>query len=128
MLRRRLHQWLRARVHLALDPLSAERDGLIAATAASKAAAGALERRLSALARQAKRLADDLALLDQPFSDTLTMDQVLRRHPAAAAVLAQHHLPACGGCAVRFDETLAEAAEAYELDLTLLLQDLRRLL
>ena len=128
MLRRQLRQWLRARVHLAIDPLSADHAALVSATAAATVSAAALSRRLEALTAQAARLGDDLSLFDRPFSADLTMDQVLRRHPGAAGVLARYHLPACGGCAVRFDETLDEAAEAYGLELGRLLQDLQALL
>lgn len=63
-----------------------------------------------------------------PFSQGWTMDQVLARHPGARQVLASHHLPACDRCAVRFDETLAEAADAYGLPLVPLLDQLNALL
>ncbi len=68
------------------------------------------------------------ALRSMPFSAAMTVDQAWRRHPGAAAVFARHDLPGCDGCAVRFDETLAEAARAYDLDLDRLVEDLGALL
>jgi hybrid cluster-associated redox disulfide protein len=58
------------------------------------------------------------------FLPEMTMEAVLLRHPGAARVLARHGLPGCGGCAVRFDETLGEAALAYGLHLSELLIEL----
>lgn len=46
-----------------------------------------------------------------------TIEEVLQSHPGAQQVLASVDLPNCGGCLVRFDETLAEAADNYEFDL-----------
>jgi iron-sulfur cluster repair protein YtfE (RIC family) len=46
-----------------------------------------------------------------------TIEEVLQSHPEAQQVLASVDLPNCGGCLVRFDETLAEAADNYEFDL-----------
>jgi hybrid cluster-associated redox disulfide protein len=70
----------------------------------------------------------DLRLSREPFSGAMTVDQAWRKHPGTAAIFARHHLPACDGCAVRFDETLAEAAAAYGLDLEGLLEELGGLL
>jgi len=58
----------------------------------------------------------------------MTVDQAWRKHPGTRAVFARHHLPSCADCAVRFDETLAEAAAAYGLDLEGLLEELGALL
>ncbi len=58
----------------------------------------------------------------------MTIDQAWRRHPGAPAVFARFHLPACDGCAVRFDESVEEAAAAYGLDLRALLAALDALL
>jgi hybrid cluster-associated redox disulfide protein len=58
----------------------------------------------------------------------MTMDHAWKHHPAAPAIFARHHLPGCDSCAVRFDETLEEAASAYDLDLDLLLEELNSLL
>jgi len=57
----------------------------------------------------------------------MTIDQAWHNHPGAPAVFARHHLPACDGCAVRFDETLAEATQAYGIDLDAFLQQLNAL-
>ncbi len=58
----------------------------------------------------------------------MTIDQAWNHHPDAPSVFAQHHLPACDACAVRFDETLAEATGAYGIDLDAFLQQLNALL
>ena len=91
-----------------------------------------------ALARADARLAGLQGHLDRqhgrldrrsaPFSPEMTVEEALNRHPGAQGVLATRHLPHCSGCAVRFDETLAEVAEAYGLDLGDLLVDLKGLL
>ena len=70
----------------------------------------------------------DLLLSLQPFSAEMTIDQAWRKHPGTRQVFAQHHLPSCDGCAVRFDETIAEAAGAYGLELDVLLEELNALL
>jgi hypothetical protein len=88
----------------------------------------ATSRRLSGLAGVLSRLEAEQALLDQPFSPAMTIDQAWRRHPGAGQVFAQHHLPGCQSCAVRFDETIAEAADAYGLSLPGLLDALNALL
>lgn len=62
------------------------------------------------------------------FHGGMRMAEAWRRHPGARAVFRRHHLPACDRCAVRFDEALDEAAEAYGLDLGALLVELNALL
>lgn len=62
------------------------------------------------------------------FRPDMTMDEVLLAHPGAARVLQGVHLPHCQGCAVRFDETLEEAALAYGLALRPLLSSLNALI
>ena len=42
----------------------------------------------------------------------------------AQSVFEEFHLNACANCSVRFDESLAEAAEAYEISLELWLMKL----
>lgn len=64
----------------------------------------------------------------RPFDGDMTVDAAWRRHPGTPTIFAQHHLPACSGCAVRFDETLAEASQAYGLSLDALLGELNDLL
>jgi len=79
-----------------------------------------VEARLDGVARAIERPSG-------PFVGTMTMSEVLRRHPSAGRVLSELGLPDCTGCSVRFDETLVEAAEAYGFDLTYTLARLQRL-
>jgi hypothetical protein len=62
------------------------------------------------------------------FSKGMTMDRAWKHHSGAPGIFARHHLPACDSCAVRFDESLDEAASAYGLDLNALLKELNSLL
>ena len=61
------------------------------------------------------------------FSPQMTIEQAWHAHSKAPDVFAAHHLPACDGCSVRFEETLAEAAEAYGIDLDSFLTQLNAL-
>ena len=61
------------------------------------------------------------------FSAGMTIDSAWNAHSKAPEVFARHHLPACHGCAVRFDESLAEATEAYGIDLDKFLRELNSL-
>lgn len=88
----------------------------------------AVETRIRSLVERIEALRADLDLLGRPFAPDMTVDQAWRRHPRAREVFSRHHLPACDGCAVRFDETLAEVAEAYDIDLAELLAELNALL
>lgn len=88
----------------------------------------AVEVRLVALERQLQAAQLDLERALQPFSAEMTIDQAWRKHPQTRQVFARYHLPACDGCAVRFDETIAEAAAAYGLELSTLLEELNALL
>lgn len=106
----------------------AERRGRLPSPLAERDRVQALEVEVAGLRRGLATVAADLRLLGQPFHGAMTMDQAWRRHPGAPAVFARHHLPACDGCAVRFDETLEEAATAYGLDLQRLLSELDLLL
>jgi hypothetical protein len=54
----------------------------------------------------------------------MTIDQAWHATADAPAVFALHHLPACDGCSVRFDETIGEAAAAYGIDLDAFLTQL----
>jgi len=58
----------------------------------------------------------------------MTIDQAWHAHPDAPAVFARYHLPSCDGCAVRFDERIEEAAQAYGIDLDQFLSDLNDIL
>ena len=62
-----------------------------------------------------------------PFTADMTIDNAWHAHPRAPQIFAKNHLPACDGCSVRFEETLAEAAEAYGIDLDSFLTQLNRL-
>jgi hypothetical protein len=57
----------------------------------------------------------------------MTIDQAWHAHRGAPAVFAAHHLPACDGCSVRFDERLDEAAEAYGIDIDAFVSQLNAL-
>lgn len=61
------------------------------------------------------------------FHGEMTIDEAWFAHPNAPLVFERHHLPACDGCSVRFEETLSEAAEAYSIDLAAFLHELNRL-
>ena len=61
------------------------------------------------------------------FTGDMTIDAVWNAHPGAPSVFAQYHLPGCDGCAVRFDERLSEASEAYGIDIVQFLADLNAL-
>jgi hypothetical protein len=85
-------------------------------------------RELADLAAEVRRLVADTAHMTGPFVPTMTVEQAWRRHPLARTVFAQHHLPSCDQCAVRFDETVGEAADAYDLDLEQMMGALNALL
>ena len=57
----------------------------------------------------------------------MTIEEAWHHHPQAPDIFARHHLPACQGCAVRHEETLAEAAQAYGIDLGAWLAELNKL-
>ena len=52
-----------------------------------------------------------------PFTADMTIEQAWNAHRDAPSIFAQHHLPSCDSCSVRFDERLEEAAAAYGIDL-----------
>ena len=90
--------------------------------------AAALAARVTAVEATLQRLRADQELWSQPFHGEMTIDQAWRRHPGAPGIFARFHLPSCDTCAVRHDETLAEAVTAYDLDGEALLQALNSLL
>jgi hybrid cluster-associated redox disulfide protein len=57
----------------------------------------------------------------------MTVDAALARHPAVRWVFAAYHIGGCDGCSAASNETLAEVAEGYGLDLERLLADLNGL-
>jgi len=61
------------------------------------------------------------------FNGEMTIDEAWTAHPRAPEVFARYNLPTCDGCSVRFEETLAEASEAYGINLDRFLSDLNAL-
>jgi hybrid cluster-associated redox disulfide protein len=57
----------------------------------------------------------------------MTVDAALAQHRAARWVFAAYHIGGCDGCSSASNETLAEVAEGYHLDLEKLLADLNGL-
>ena len=106
-----------------LQPRQTIYAGSAATLADAKQRTIAIQHRLDGLEQ---RLRD--AVVTGPFVETMTVDAALRRHQEASMVFAQHHLPACADCAVRFDETIAEVSSAYGLNLDNLLSQLNALL
>lgn len=66
--------------------------------------------------------------MDSQFTAAMTVDSALALHPSARWVFAAYHIGGCDGCSSATDETLAEVAEGYKLDLERLLADLNSLL
>ena len=62
------------------------------------------------------------------FHAEMTIEEAWKNHPKAPSVFHEFHLPACDGCAGRFEETLREATAAYELDLEAFLAALNDLI
>lgn len=62
------------------------------------------------------------------FTSGMTVDAALALHPAARWVFAAYQIGGCNGCASASEETLAEVAEGYQLQLDRLLADLNALL
>lgn len=124
----RVDQRIRGLLRRVVGEVLAERRGLLFELDGERGEVEGLTVEVAGLRRELGALRGDLELLGQPFLARMTMDQAWRRHPGAAAVFARHHLPACDGCAVRFDETVEEAASAYGLDLGRLLAELNALL
>lgn len=117
ILREALRERLRARVEAEIGPLSAAADGL------------RVERRnqARALASLRDRL-DGLEALGGDFHPDMTVHAAWRRHPGVARVFARYGLPDCLSCSVGVDESLAEAAEGYDLPPEQLLAELQALL
>lgn len=127
-LRPRLHGFLQRRVREALAPREALLTPIAEALAAADSAMDALERRATADAQTLRALREEGQLWSRPFGLDFTIHQAWIRHAGASAVFARHHLPACHHCAVRFDETVGEAAAAYGIDPNALLDELNALL
>lgn len=64
---------------------------------------------------------------ERQFTPEMTVNDALALHPSARWVLAAYHLGGCTNCDARIEETLAEVAEGYRLELNRLLADLNSL-
>ena len=84
--------------------------------------------RVQTVERSLDDLTEASVFRTRPFESTMTIDQAWRRHPDARVVFSRFHLPRCDKCAVRFDETIEEAAAAYGIDESALLTALNSLL
>ena len=62
------------------------------------------------------------------FRKTMLICDALDLHEEASTVFAAHHLIRCSSCIVRFEESLEEAAQAYDIPLELWLCQLNALL
>ena len=62
------------------------------------------------------------------FRSNMTIEQTLHLHPAAYTVLQKFGFPNCKNCTVRFEETLQEASDAYDINLNQMLSSLNQLL
>ena len=62
-----------------------------------------------------------------PLRGDHTIDQVWSAHPGVAKIFAAYELENCPSCAVRFDESLSEACERYEIPESELLSKLNQL-
>ena len=62
------------------------------------------------------------------FHPKMTIEQALDVHPHCKEIFEQFGLPRCHKCMVRFEETLQEASEAYDIDLSKWLAALNQLL
>ena len=128
----RLHDTLRARLLPRVRRLLAERGTATAALQTGLADArdqlSGIDSRVGGVEAGLRRIRADETLWSQPFTAAMTIDQAWRRHPDARDVFTAFHLPSCDACAVRFDETIAEAAAAYGLDEAALLDALNDLI
>ena len=61
------------------------------------------------------------------FSGDMTVEAALSLDPRARWVLAAYHVGGCGNCAMSDQETLAELAAGYKIEVARLLDDLNSL-
>jgi len=66
-------------------------------------------------------------MVQEGFTAVMTVDAALALHPAARWVFAAYQIGGCNGCSSAAEETLAEVAQGYKLDLDRLLADLNGL-
>lgn len=123
-----LRRWLGARVAALLDEHGRLLDEPMREKASFDESLLDLGQRVARLDRELRARVEEARWLGRPFAAEMSIQQALTRHPGALQVFARHHLPGCDGCAVRFDETVGEAAAAYGLDLDALIRDLDALL
>jgi len=64
---------------------------------------------------------------ESTFTGELSIGAVLALHPEAGDVLANHHLPSCGSCAVSSHETLADGLANHGVSVDAVLAELNRL-
>jgi hybrid cluster-associated redox disulfide protein len=62
-----------------------------------------------------------------PLTTDLVIADVLARWPQTVSVFLRHHM-ICVGCAMSRFETLGEIASVYDLDLNVLLRELRQVI
>jgi len=62
------------------------------------------------------------------FTPTTIVSEALAKHPKARWVFAAYQLGGCDGCGQAENETLAELAEGYQIELEQFLRDLNSLL
>ena len=62
------------------------------------------------------------------FTPNTVVSEALAKHPKARWVFAAYHLGGCNGCSRANDETLAELAEGYRIELEQVLRDLNSLI
>ena len=62
------------------------------------------------------------------FTPHMTIEQAIQLHPQAYSVLQNFGFPKCKKCSVRFEESLQEASDAYDVNLFKLLSSLNQLL
>ncbi len=125
-MRRRLREHLHRRVLRDLEPRARDFADLRAGVAdLGRRVAGARDTlaRVDAVVTQLQAV-----LRPRRFTSDLTVHAAWALHPGVEGIFAGHGLPACPACAVGADETLAEAAFGYALDLEDLLARLNALL
>ena len=62
--------------------------------------------------------------MENPFRIDDSIDTVVKRVPATAAVLLRHRM-ACVGCAIASFHTVADVCAEYDLDPSVLIDELR---
>ena len=62
--------------------------------------------------------------MPEAIGDSDTVDTVLKRFPETAAVFLAHRM-ACVGCALASFQRIRDVADAYDIEMALLLEDLR---